>query len=562
MVGRFNDNGTLNKCYSRSPVNGFNSVGGLIGYATHIVDINNNYSTGSVVGGLSVGGLIGSTRDRVTVQNCFSTGNVQGEVNLGGLVGLSGSDDNIFTNSYWDVDNSGQEDSVAGEGRSTSEMTYIFDDDVYVNWDFDDIWDEDVEFYVNNGYPILRWQYSTSPSMAINPYPVDQADSVNITNEHLYLSWDYIVDSNYRNPVGFRVYLNTTGEFDESDEFTWAFYFEEEQRHYCHQTGASLDHNTTYYWKVIPTTYYPYRDVYGTSSEQRERRRGEERLSYSAETLYRGDAEDPEIWSFTTAPDPNYPLPATNPDPPDKSEDILIDLQQLSWSYKDDGYYIHPVGFRVYINTTGDFEDEHHYEWVDYTFGQRVFSYTISQELGKNTAYYWQVIPSTIDSNMNYEALNMKQRRSKRGEDRDVSHEERSLKSRSTGERTTYHSVLMNRNDAIDCPVWSFTTGTKSLAEQPLLPAVTTLKGNYPNPFNPDTIIDFSVANSGDITLDIYDIKGRLVNTLARGYFRAGYHTLVWKGEDAGGRQMPSGIYFYRLQTENKTLTRKMMLLK
>ncbi len=90
----------------------------------------------------------------------------------------------------------------------------------------------------------------------------------------------------------------------------------------------------------------------------------------------------------------------------------------------------------------------------------------------------------------------------------------------------------------------------------------TVLKQNYPNPFNPETIIEFFLSDNTKTRLDIYNVKGQRVKTLLDDYLRAGSHSLVWKGKDERGRNMPSGIYFYRLTTKKDILTNKMLLLK
>ncbi len=89
------------------------------------------------------------------------------------------------------------------------------------------------------------------------------------------------------------------------------------------------------------------------------------------------------------------------------------------------------------------------------------------------------------------------------------------------------------------------------------IPTETALVGNYPNPFNARTTIQYNLAQPGKVSLKIYNLQGRLVETLVNGYRNAGEHTVNW---DAG--YLSSGIYFYRLQTENYTLTKKMNLLK
>ena len=80
--------------------------------------------------------------------------------------------------------------------------------------------------------------------------------------------------------------------------------------------------------------------------------------------------------------------------------------------------------------------------------------------------------------------------------------------------------------------------------------------------FNPSTRIDYTVPQSGDITVAVYDITGRLVQTLVNGYSEAGYQTAVWNGRDSAGNSVSAGLYIYSLQSENITLTRKMVMMK
>jgi hypothetical protein len=89
-----------------------------------------------------------------------------------------------------------------------------------------------------------------------------------------------------------------------------------------------------------------------------------------------------------------------------------------------------------------------------------------------------------------------------------------------------------------------------------------TLKKNYPNPFNPETTIEFSLARSEKVQLAVYNIKGQRVKTLYDGYRSAGDHQVVWNGRDERGRELPSGVYLYRLVTDKEEITRKMMILK
>jgi len=88
------------------------------------------------------------------------------------------------------------------------------------------------------------------------------------------------------------------------------------------------------------------------------------------------------------------------------------------------------------------------------------------------------------------------------------------------------------------------------------------LNGNYPNPFNPTTTISFSLPTEQDIELTIYNIKGQKVKTLYSGFANIGEHTITWSGIDSNDKQVSSGLYFYKLKTNNNTLTRKMIMIK
>ncbi|MCF7911387.1 MAG: T9SS type A sorting domain-containing protein [Candidatus Cloacimonetes bacterium] len=98
--------------------------------------------------------------------------------------------------------------------------------------------------------------------------------------------------------------------------------------------------------------------------------------------------------------------------------------------------------------------------------------------------------------------------------------------------------------------------------EEGSLPEVLELSGNYPNPFNPETEIFFRIPQAENINLKIYNLKGQYVCTLADGEYAAGSHSVLWKGRDAGGRQVSSGIYFYRLEAGGQVLSSKMALIK
>ncbi len=91
---------------------------------------------------------------------------------------------------------------------------------------------------------------------------------------------------------------------------------------------------------------------------------------------------------------------------------------------------------------------------------------------------------------------------------------------------------------------------------------VTMLGQNYPNPFNPTTKISFSIKNNSRVELAVYNINGQKVKTLKSEIMSAGNHSVMWNGKDNSGKDVSSGIYFYKLNTGEETQVRKMVLLK
>lgn len=86
---------------------------------------------------------------------------------------------------------------------------------------------------------------------------------------------------------------------------------------------------------------------------------------------------------------------------------------------------------------------------------------------------------------------------------------------------------------------------------------------SYPNPFNPVTTIRFALPKSETVSLAVYDVTGRLVRTLLHNSRKpAGFFEAEWNGTDGNGKQVASGVYFFRLTTSTETLTRKAVLLK
>ena len=95
-----------------------------------------------------------------------------------------------------------------------------------------------------------------------------------------------------------------------------------------------------------------------------------------------------------------------------------------------------------------------------------------------------------------------------------------------------------------------------------MIPNDFNLFANYPNPFNPTTTIMYSIPLHSDVELTVYNLLGREVRTLVDTKVGPGYHTVQWDGKDSGGREVSSGMYFYRLKSGQYQESRKMLLLK
>jgi hypothetical protein len=103
---------------------------------------------------------------------------------------------------------------------------------------------------------------------------------------------------------------------------------------------------------------------------------------------------------------------------------------------------------------------------------------------------------------------------------------------------------------------------TTSINDVAIMPKDVILHQNYPNPFNPETTISFSLNTDGFINLEVYNIKGQKVKSLVNEHKSSGTHSIVWNGTDDNNIGVSSGIYFYKIKTNNFTATKKITLMK
>ena len=125
-------------------------------------------------------------------------------------------------------------------------------------------------------------------------------------------------------------------------------------------------------------------------------------------------------------------------------------------------------------------------------------------------------------------------------------------------------NLIINSDDpnALVNTIPLYGTGQPVANDDPVAVLVTSLKGCYPNPFNPTTTISFSIKEKAPVELVIYNILGQKVRTLVNQPLEPGEHSIVWNGTDNKGRSVASGIYFYRMKAGNYSETQKMVLKK
>ena len=110
--------------------------------------------------------------------------------------------------------------------------------------------------------------------------------------------------------------------------------------------------------------------------------------------------------------------------------------------------------------------------------------------------------------------------------------------------------------------IMSINTGVVMSTDNDVLPGVFRLHQNYPNPFNPETMIQFDVPQRVDLILSVYDLLGRKVKTLVQDNLDIGSYSVKWSGLSDTGEMLPSGMYFYELNSSKFHSVKKLILVK
>lgn len=134
-------------------------------------------------------------------------------------------------------------------------------------------------------------------------------------------------------------------------------------------------------------------------------------------------------------------------------------------------------------------------------------------------------------------------------------------------ERVFYDNVIEFQIEVIDgenTQLYIPMTATVDIDENEIVPVTKDFNlTNYPNPFNPETTISFSVTQNYDfVNLEVYNIKGQRVTTLINEPMQSGKHTAIWSGLDSNNKPVSSGIYLYKIKAVNQESVKRMLLLK
>ncbi|MFC1887732.1 PKD domain-containing protein, partial [Candidatus Cloacimonadota bacterium] len=378
------------------------------------------------------------------------------------------------------------------------------------------------------------------PVCAFAPIPEDGAEDVDNESD---VGWTYIHNDDYTMPEGFRILMadneNMSGAFEGYIPFTG-------EGDYLFPHPVDFAYETQYYWQVIPTTdgfrgdavdcpvwtftiedlpYFTvsgfagvativdlgngiFSDIHGDyevvvlAGEDLSLTPVFDGFDFIPESVTFEDIMEDIVFNFEA--DPWCPDPPTGGLP--QGPDIPADYPELSWNAPEEG-----VEPNTYLVTLSDHPTYMNPILLNEETGDTFYSLA-NIWLDYNHVYYVRVIANFTPDISGADGCD---------------------------------------SEALE---WSFTTLPDVGSDDPILPEVTQLLGNYPNPFNPETTIKFTIAENDEGVLTVFNMKGQIVESRK---FAAGIHNYKWTGE-----MNSSGIYFYTLTSKEYSSTRKMIMLK
>ncbi len=601
LIGYLYKMSYVSECFANGDVQGTDSVGGLCGYVYGIspspyTQISNCFATGDVIGTNNTGACFGKTR-YTSIDKCYSVGSVtcSGDF-FGAFVGYASSTD--CSDSFWNTSTAGVATSPIATGKTTTEMQYL---NTYTDaeWDFVDETDNGTNDYwalnseINDGYPYLAiFEDAFSESIEV-PHVTGHIPSEGMQNIGLSPTfyWNQIPElAGYSR--GYEItfenqYITTVTEVRQA------------------ALGDTLDYTSQYTYSVNPfyqengteNKFYPETDP-ATISFYTKPGLAPETINESnpVEEVY---VDLP--WDFPAGVLPNEP-------------EILATLPTEGFAYQPVAAvrydFTHAGMYNLYI-AIADFTEGHVYVgtteleafmewgtnpngiWLMYTYdgskGEKDIvvtnndDFTLPIELSSFTAIAtsnnFAQISWTTASESHLLGYNLYRSENENQEDAlrvTATMIQASNSAMGSSYSFTDDEVEMNvtynywlQSNDFDGSSEMFGPVSVKISDQEnhdidnvLLG--TQLLGNYPNPFNPETTISYSISQPQHVTIEVYNMRGQLVRTLLNKQVETANAKLnvVWNGKDDDNNDVSSGIYFYKLVTDNYSKTNKMILMK
>ncbi len=518
--------------------------GGLVGcnqrgetYDSYALgDVNGDYDDGGTTRSAErIGGLAGCVEQGL-VERCFSAGEVSGsDSKVGGLTGnITGAGTGGVIDSYWDTSTSNQSSSYGGTGKTTTEMQTAT---AFPNWNTN-IWT-----FASGEYPVLDWNpnYTLDDVLTFTNTLIFQYDSDNpmdsdkgfYENSSIGNSGEYLAFKSANNETSETYLIYGTYSTDTSLDELSSFSTPENLGAYCKfcfqdQTPSdvnitSLDSDSYFYFQI--------------SNEP-------------GDIWYRYNGGN---WQKV-----NTYTDVSGGDQPDYTYKIVIDDLNLSRAGTNCIEFAGDKGGDSPLPVTlSTFE-------VNFVSGDAIIRWITQSEVNNQ---YWNIYRS-ISTNL--------------GQSIWINDGETIDGQGTTTEPTEYfycdphslqgnafywywiESVALNGDTELFGPVELNVPEGGGNDDPPIPPEKYGLYQNFPNPFNPTTAINFALEIESKINLTIYNPKGQKIKSLLTNFFVPAneLQMVVWDGKNDLGKEVPSGLYFYKLETENKNYLRKMLLIK
>jgi hypothetical protein len=599
----------IQESYSTGNVSGNTYVGGLVGASVGFSDkkgivpnvLKNCYAVGSVQSNSNVGGLVGLTIN-TKVEACYSLGEVNGSTNVGGLIGDVQDNDCEISASFWNTETSGQTLSAGGVGITTGEF---LQESTYYNtdWDFADTW-KLINFnpYIRNTYPFLAWQETPIEENVITDghlkilknrynhwecFPrLEVQDDVTYSLGLLDSATNGIIDCVTKINTGLQVQTSWNGE-----EWTGNLFGLRSDEGYKIQT---VTNDTTY--------LYVKGDEIPQDTELTITAGYENWLPYfvhetqSASAAF-GDLMDDllyikgEGWSMTRVEHPNqttanwitayndlYVIPGLHYGKMYAVKllpSITEDIEDFQWniSGEDGGSSKGAEANKFYLPPQPEyftFVDEPDYEsyFIEAMPNDsdilEVGVFANGECIGASLfqgGYPLEILAYANESHLG-KPISFVIHRSSKGSDQQIS----SVMAKAPDQKNYATEVLRAGQRMFTIVNLIGSIDRSEMIVEPEL----RLSQNYPNPIVLDqtsrsatlTQIDFSLPETSEVFLNIFNIKGQLVKNLVSGELAAGNHTISWDGRNDRELPVGSGIYFYQLDNGKKTINRKMLIVK